>query len=82
MQLLDKGKTLQIEYIMTDPDMNWKGEWHSTKRLIREDYSDVPEVECLPNLNENLPSTSEGDQAAQQHAAATATPAAGPAQSH
>lgn len=81
MQLLDAGKTLQIEYIMTDPDM-WKGQWRSTKRWMRVDYSDIPEVECLPNLNQNLPGTSEGDQAAQQHAAATATPAAGPAQSH
>jgi hypothetical protein len=57
--LQDKGKTLQIEYTMTDPK-NWKGEWTSTKRWMREDYSDVPEVECLPNLNENLPSTEKG----------------------
>jgi len=57
--LLDKGMTLQIEYTMTDPK-NWKGEWKSTKRWMREDYSDIPEVECLPNLNENLPSTEKG----------------------
>jgi hypothetical protein len=62
IRLLDKGMTLQIEYIMTDP-MNWKGEWHSTHRWLRQDYSDVPEVECLPNLNENLPSTEKGQQA-------------------
>ena len=59
MRLLDKGMTLQIEYIMTDPQ-NWKGEWRSTKRWMRSDYSDIPEVECLPNLNKNLPSTAEG----------------------
>jgi hypothetical protein len=59
IRLLDEGKTLQIEYTMTDPK-NWKGEWKSTKRWMREDYSDVPEVECLPNLNENLPSTEKG----------------------
>jgi hypothetical protein len=64
MTLLDQGKTLQIEYIMTDPK-NWKGEWRSTKRWTREDYSDIPEVECLPNLNQNLPGTAEGDKAAQ-----------------
>jgi hypothetical protein len=78
MQLLDAGKTLQIEYIMTDPDM-WKGEWRSTKRWMREDYSDVPEVECLPNLNQNLPGTREGDKAAEaagQHAAGPAAAAA------
>ncbi len=65
MTLLDQGKTLQIEYIMTDPK-NWKGEWRSTKRWMREDYSDIPEVECPPNLNQNLPGTREGDEAAQR----------------
>ncbi len=63
--LLDHGHTLQDEFTMTDPDM-WKGEWKSTKRWIREDYSDIPENECLPNLNANLPSTSEGHAAAEQ----------------
>jgi hypothetical protein len=62
VKLLDKGMTLQIEYTMTDPK-NWKGEWKSTKRWLRQDYSDIPEVECLPNLNKNLPST-QGGQAA------------------
>jgi len=56
IRLLDQGQTLQIEYTLTDPK-NWKGEWHSTKRWLRADYSDIPEVECLPNLNRNLPST-------------------------
>ena len=56
IRLLDRGQTLQIEYTLTDPK-NWKGEWHSTKRWLRADYSDIPEVECLPNLNRNLPST-------------------------
>ena len=59
MQLLDKGMTLQIEYIMTDPQ-NWKGEWRSTKRWLRSDYSDVPEVECLPNLNKKSSEHAEG----------------------
>jgi hypothetical protein len=56
LELLDEGKTLQIEYTMTDPK-NWKGEWKSTKRWMRVDYSDISEVECLPNLNKDLPST-------------------------
>jgi hypothetical protein len=56
VQLLDKGMTLQIEYTMTDPK-NWKGEWKNTKRWMRVDYSDISEVECLPNLNKDLPST-------------------------
>ena len=56
IQLLDEGKTLQIEYTMTDP-RNWKGEWKNTRRWLRVDYSDISEVECLPNLNKDLPST-------------------------
>ncbi|MGB6452273.1 MAG: hypothetical protein WBE92_16100 [Steroidobacteraceae bacterium] len=73
--LRDDGHTLQDEFTMTDPDM-WKGEWKSTKRWIREDYSDIPENECLPNLNENLPSTSEGHAAAEKgsHVKAPAAP--------
>lgn len=59
IKLKDNGMTLEIEYIMTDPK-NWKGEWRSTKRWMRMDHSDIPEVECLPNLNEDLPSTAEG----------------------
>lgn len=62
--LEDHGHTLVDEFTMTDPDM-WEGEWKSTKRWIREDYSDIPENECLPNLNQDLPSTQAG------HAAAT-----------
>jgi hypothetical protein len=62
IKLKENGTTLEIEYIMTDPK-NWKGEWRNTKRWMRVDYSDIPEVECLPNLNENLPST-QGGQAA------------------
>jgi hypothetical protein len=58
IRLLDKGMTLEIAYTLVDPK-NWKGEWHSTKRWMRMDYSDIPEVECLPNLNKNLPSTRE-----------------------
>jgi hypothetical protein len=58
----DGGLMLRIDYTMTDPKM-WKGEWKSTKRWIRKDYSDIPESECLPNLNENLPSTDAGQKA-------------------
>jgi hypothetical protein len=79
VELLDKGMTLQIEYTLTDPK-NWKGEWHSTKRWMRMDYSDIPEVECLPNLNENLPSTEKGHAAVEaREKAKEAAPAAAPA---
>jgi hypothetical protein len=60
IKLQEQGKILEIEYTMVDPKM-WKGEWKSTKRWMRMDSSDIPEAECLPNLNKNLPSTAEGE---------------------
>jgi hypothetical protein len=65
--LRDKGMTLHIDYTLTDPKM-WKGEWKSSKNFIRQDYSDIPEVECLPNLNQNLPSTAAGQKAVDDRA--------------
>jgi hypothetical protein len=59
MRLLEDGEVLQIEYIMTDPN-NWVGEWRNTKQWLRVDYTDIGEVECLPDLNDNLPSTQAG----------------------
>jgi hypothetical protein len=59
MRLLEGGEVLEIEYIMTDP-VNWVGEWRNTKRWLRVDYTDIGEVECLPDLNDNLPSTQAG----------------------
>lgn len=63
------GMRMTIDYTMTDPKM-WKGEWKSSKSFLRQDYSDIPEAPCLPNLNENLPSTAEGQQALDDRAAA------------
>ena len=60
--MLDKGMTMHIDYSLTDPKM-WPGEWKSSKNFLRQDYSDIPEVECLPNLNQNLPSTGAGQKA-------------------
>jgi len=59
MRMLEKGEILEIEYIMTDP-VNWKGEWHNKKQWLRTDTTDIGEVECLPDLNDNLPSTQAG----------------------
>ena len=59
IKLLEDGEILQIEYIMTDPN-NWEGEWRNTKHGLRVDYTDIGEVECLPDLNDNLPSTQAG----------------------
>ena len=60
MQLIENGETLQIEYTMTDPK-SWKGDWKMTKRFNRLHDADIAEVECMPDLNENLPATSSGD---------------------
>lgn len=59
MRLLENGEVLEIEHILTDP-VNWVGEWRNTKRWLRVDYTDIGEVECLPDLNDNLPSTQAG----------------------
>jgi hypothetical protein len=50
-------RQLEIEFTMTDPK-SWVGEWVSTKRFNRVDDIDITEVVCLPDLNENLFSTS------------------------
>jgi len=63
IDMINGGKTLQIEYIMTDPDM-WKGEWRNTKRWDRQDYSDIGEVECIAQNNVHLPGTDRGEAAA------------------
>ena len=42
---------------MTDPK-SWKGDWVMTKRFNRLHDTDIAEVECTPDLNENLPATS------------------------
>jgi hypothetical protein len=59
LRLLENGEVLEIEHIMTDP-VNWVGEWRNTKRWLRVDHTDIGEVECLPDLNDNLPSTQSG----------------------
>ena len=65
IKLLDQGKTMQIEYIMTDPDM-WEGEWRSTKKWIRADNTDINEAECILQYNEHLPGTELGSEKAEE----------------
>jgi hypothetical protein len=57
IRMIEDGRTLEIAYTMTDPK-SWIGEWTTTKRFARHDDLDITEVECLPDLNENLPATS------------------------
>lgn len=59
IRLVEAGEALEIQYIMTDP-VNWIGEWRNTKLWLRVDNTDIGEVECLPDLNDNLPSTQAG----------------------
>ena len=59
IRLLDDPRIMEIEYIMTDPN-SWVGEWRSKKYWLRVDHTDIGEVECLPDLNDNLPSTQAG----------------------
>jgi hypothetical protein len=61
IRLVNKGQTLQIEYTMTDPK-NWEGEWKLTKQWRRVDDTDITEVECTPELNEHMRSTSSSSQ--------------------
>jgi len=57
IRMIDDGGTLEIEYTMTDPK-GWVGEWKTTKFFGRQNDVDITEVQCLPDLNENLPGTS------------------------
>jgi len=56
VKLIENGETLEIEYTMTDAK-SWKGDWKMTKRFNRLHDVDIDEVECTPDINENLPST-------------------------
>ena len=42
---------------LTDPK-SWEGEWKGVRRWNRVNDIDVEEVECRPDLNEHLQSTS------------------------
>ncbi|HKE83957.1 MAG TPA: hypothetical protein VKB50_09390 [Vicinamibacterales bacterium] len=57
IRMINNGRTLEINMTLTDPK-NWEGEWTGTRRWNRVDDIDLEEVECLPDLNEHLQSTS------------------------
>ena len=56
VKMIDGGKTLSIEYTLSDPK-SWEGEWKMTKRFRRIDDQDITEASCLPDLNEHMLST-------------------------
>jgi hypothetical protein len=63
IRLIESGRVMEVEYIMTDP-LNWVGEWRSTKRFNRQDFTDINESNCILQYNRNLPGTDLGSDAA------------------
>ena len=60
IRMIDGGKKLEIEYTLTDPKM-WEGDWKMVKHWNRVDDRDISEVECLPDLNEHMPTVHSQD---------------------
>ena len=60
IKMINEGKTLEIEYTLSDPK-SWVGEWKMTKKWNRQDDRDIAEVSCLPDLNDHMPSTHSQD---------------------
>jgi hypothetical protein len=56
-KLINNGNTLEGEWTLIDPQ-NWEGEWKGTRRWNRVNDHDIQEVECLPDMNQHLQSTS------------------------
>jgi hypothetical protein len=55
IRMIENGMRLEIEFSLTDPKM-WEGTWKITKFWRRVDDRDISEVECLPDLNQHMPS--------------------------
>ena len=60
IRMVNNGGALEIEYTLADPK-GWEGEMKFTKRWNRVDDQDIQEVQCLPDLNEHIPSTQSKD---------------------
>jgi hypothetical protein len=55
IRMIENGTRLEIEFSLTDPK-SWEGTWKITKQWRRVDDRDIAEIECLPDLNEHMPS--------------------------
>ena len=55
IRMIDNGTRLEIEFSLTDPK-NWEGTWKITKFWRRVDDRDIAENDCLPDLNDHMPS--------------------------
>lgn len=54
-RVLDKGKTLEVEFHMTDPEY-WEGDWVNTTRWTRGERTDIEEHLCIYEQMNQLPS--------------------------
>jgi hypothetical protein len=66
IRMIDGGKRLEIEFTLTDPKV-WEGDWKLVKHWNRVDDRDIAEVECLPDLNEHMPSVHSTDNVRQDN---------------
>ena len=66
IRMIDGGKRLEIEFTLTDPKV-WEGDWKLVKHWNRVDDRDIAEVECLPDLNEHMPSVRSTDNVRQDN---------------
>ena len=60
IRMIEAGKRLEIEFTLTDPK-SWVGDWKMVKHWNRVDDRDIAEVECLPDLNQHMPTVHSGD---------------------
>jgi hypothetical protein len=60
IRMTNAGKQLEIEYTLTDPK-TWEGDWKMVKHWNRVDDRDISEVECLPDLNQHMPTVHSSD---------------------
>jgi hypothetical protein len=54
IRMLEGGNRLEMQITLTDPKV-FKGDWVYTKFWNRVNNRDIQEVECLPDLNDHMP---------------------------
>ncbi len=54
IRMVEDGRVMEIHFTLRDPKV-FEGEWEYTKWWNRVDDRDIAEVECLPDLNDHMP---------------------------
>jgi hypothetical protein len=54
IRMLEGNNRIEIQFTLTDPKV-FKGDWVFTKFWNRVNNRDIAEVECLPDLNDHMP---------------------------